>query len=69
MFGKIYACPYCYIVNRTTLVRHNMAVDVTNAHRSCSISDVSSFSTVSVLSFDPVRMKALCVEEAPARMF
>ncbi len=34
-----------------------------NAHRSRSISDVSSFSTVSVLSFEPIRMRALCVEE------
>ena len=30
------------------------------AHRSRSISDVS-FTTVSVLSFDPVRVRALCV--------
>ena len=34
-----------------------------SAHRSHSISDVSSFSTVSVLSFDPIRVRALCVEE------
>ena len=36
-----------------------------NAHRSRSISDVSSFSTVSVLSFDPIRVMALCVEVPP----
>ena len=34
-----------------------------NAHRSGSISDVSSVSTVSVLSFDPIRVRALYVEE------
>ena len=32
-------------------------------HRSRSISDISSFSTVSVLSFDPSSERALCVEE------
>ena len=34
-----------------------------NAHRCRSISDVLSFSTVSVVSFDPIRVRALCVEE------
>ena len=34
-----------------------------DAHISRSISDVSSFSIVSVLSFDPIRVRALCVEE------
>ena len=33
-----------------------------NTHISRSISDVSSFSTVSVLSFDPILKRALCVE-------
>ena len=33
------------------------------AHRSRSISDVSSFSTVSVLSFYPIRVRALCVKQ------
>ena len=33
------------------------------AYRSYSISDVSSFSSVSVLSFDPVRVSAQCVGE------
>ena len=32
-------------------------------HRFRSISDVSSFSTVSVLSFDPILVRALCVGE------
>ena len=32
-------------------------------HRSRSILVVSTFSTVSVLSFDPSRVRALCVEE------
>ena len=32
-----------------------------NAHRSRSISDVSSFSTVSVLRFYMIRVRALCV--------
>ena len=35
-----------------------------NAHRSRSISDVSSLSTVSVLRFDPIRLRAPCVEES-----
>ena len=34
-----------------------------NARRSRSISDVSSFSTVSVLSVYPTRVGALCVEK------
>ena len=33
-----------------------------NAHKSRSISDVSSFSTIAVLSFGPIRLRALCVE-------
>ena len=33
------------------------------AHRSRSNSDVSACSMVSVLSFDPIRVRALCVEE------
>ena len=32
-----------------------------HAHRSRSISDVSSFSTVFALSFGPIRVRALCV--------
>ena len=39
-----------------------------NAHRSRSISDVSTFSTVSVFSFDPIRVRALCVEEPSIRV-
>ena len=31
-------------------------------HRSRSISDIPSFSKVSVLSFDPIHVRALCVE-------
>ena len=38
-----------------------------NAHKSRSIAKVSSLSTASVLSFDPIRVRALCVEEPPAR--
>ena len=34
-----------------------------NAHRSRSMSDVSSFSTVYVLSVYPIRVRALCVVE------
>ena len=34
-----------------------------NARRSRSISDISSFNTVSVLSSYPIRVRALCVEE------
>ena len=34
-----------------------------NAHRSRSILDVLSFSTVPVLSCYPIRVRALCVEE------
>ena len=34
-----------------------------NAHRSRSISDVSSFSTVSVLSFYDIRVRALRVQK------
>ena len=34
-----------------------------NTHRSRSISDVSSFSTESALSFDLIRVRAQCVEE------
>ena len=34
-----------------------------NAHRSRLISEVSAFSSVTVLSFDPIRVRALCVEE------
>ena len=34
-----------------------------NAHSSCSISDASSFSTGSVLSFYIIRARALSVEE------
>ena len=37
--------------------------DGPNPRRSRSILDVSSLSTVSVLSFDPIRVRALCVEE------
>ena len=33
-------------------------------HRSHSISDVLSFSMVSVLSFDPIGVRALCGEES-----
>ena len=36
---------------------------VPNAHRSRSISDVSSFSTVSVLSLYAIRVNALCVQK------
>ena len=32
-------------------------------HSSRSILDVSSFGTVSVLSFNPIRIRALCIEE------
>ena len=35
----------------------------TNANRSRSISAVSSFSTVSILRFDYIRVRALCVDE------
>ena len=38
-----------------------------NTHRSRSISDVLSFSTVSVLGFDPIRVRALYVEEPQLR--
>ena len=37
-----------------------------NAHRSRSISDVSSFSSVSVLGFYPIRERALCVLKSPS---
>ena len=43
-----------------------------NAYRSRSISYVSSFSTVSklsILSLDPIRVRALCVRRDPALMF
>ena len=42
------------------------------AHKSRSISDVSSFSTVSqksVLRFDPIHTRALCVGRDPAVMY
>ena len=38
-----------------------------NAHRSHSISDISSFSTVSVLSFYTIHVRALCVKEPQLR--
>ena len=38
-----------------------------NAHRSRSNSDVASFSTVSVLSFYPIRVRALRAEEPQLR--
>ena len=33
----------------------------------CHVTHVSSFSTVSVLSYDPIRVRALCVEEPQLR--
>ena len=36
-------------------------------HRSHSISDISSFNMVSMLSFDPIRVRVLYVEEPQLR--